>query len=124
MWKSNFPWHDLYDSPRDTDGQTYFDLSPPSVSRDPQHEGPSTSSDVPMTPVPVPNESMPDVITDEPDTSEIPVLPNSVYAPLRNPRVRWRSDVLEHPTPQTVSPPVVSSQSVPRSHTIMVSREV
>ena len=66
-----------------------------------------------MTPVPVPDESMPDVIADEPDTSEIPVLPNSVYAPVRNPRVRWRSDVLEHPTPQFVSPPVVSSQNVP-----------
>ena len=34
--------------------------------------GPSTSSDVPMTPVPVPDESMPDAIANEPDTSEIP----------------------------------------------------
>ena len=66
-----------------------------------------------MIPVPVPDEATPDVIVDEPDTSEIPVLPNSVYAPVRNPRVRWRSDVLEHPTPQTVSPPVVFSQDVP-----------
>ena len=66
-----------------------------------------------MTPAPVPDESMPEVIADEPDTSEIPVLPNSMYAPVRNPRVRWRSDVLENPTPQTVSPPVVSSQNVP-----------
>ena len=41
------------------------------------------------------------------------MLPTSVCAPVRNPRVRWRSDVLEHPTPQTVSPPVVSSQNVP-----------
>ena len=40
------PWHDLYDSRRDTDEQTYFDLCPPGVSRDP-HGGPSTSSDVP-----------------------------------------------------------------------------
>ena len=55
-----------------------FDLSPPGVSRDPQHGGPSTSNDVPMTPVPVPEESMPDAIADEPDTSEIPMLPNSV----------------------------------------------
>ena len=66
-----------------------------------------------MTPVPVTDEPVPDAIADEPDTSEIPVLPNSVYAPVRNPRVRWRSDVLEHPTPQTASPPVVSSQDVP-----------
>ena len=59
--EEQLPWHDLYDSPRDTDEQTYFDLSPPAVSRDPQYEGPSTSSDVPMTSVPVPDESMPDV---------------------------------------------------------------
>ena len=83
------------------------------VSRDPQYGGPSTSNDVPITPVPVPDESMADVIADEPDTSEIPMMPNSVHAPVRNPRVRWRSDVLEHPTPQTVSPPVVSSSNVP-----------
>ena len=49
----------------------------------------------------------------EPDTSEIPTLPNSsVYAPVRNPRARWRSDALELPTPQSVFP-VVSSQNVP-----------
>ena len=96
-------WHDLYDSLRDTDEETYFDLSPPGVSRDPQYGGPSTSNDVPMTPVPVPDESMPNVIADEP----------AVYASVRNPRVRWRSNVLEHPTPQTASSPVVSSQNVP-----------
>ena len=107
--EEQLPWHDLYDSLRGTDEQ----LSPPGVSRDPQYGGPSTSSDVPMTPVPVPDESMPDVIEDEPYTSEIPMLPNSVYAPVRNPRVRWRSDALEHPTPQLVLPPVVSSQNVP-----------
>ena len=111
--EEQLPWHDLYDSLRDTDEQTYFDLSPPGVSRDPQYGGPSTSSDFPMTPVPVTDESMQDAIANEPDTSEIPVLPNSVYAPVRNPRVRWRSDVLGHSTPQTVSPPVVSSQNVP-----------
>ena len=111
--EEQLPWHDLYDSLRETDEQTYIDLSPPGVSRDPQYGGPSTSSDVPMTPVPVPDESMPDVIADEPDISEIPVLPNSVYAPMRNPRVRWRRDALEHPTPQIVLLPVVSSQNVP-----------
>ena len=93
------------------------------VSRDPQYGGPSTSSDVPMTPVPVPDESMSDVIAREPDTSEIPVLPNSVYAPVRNPRVRWHSDVLEHLSPQTVSPPVVSSQNVPAATPSPVTRE-
>ena len=76
--EEQLPWHDLYDSLRETDEQTYFDLSPPGVSRDPQYGGPSTSSDVPMTPIPVAGESMPDVIADEPDTSEIPVLPSSV----------------------------------------------
>ena len=81
-----------------------------------------------MTPIPVPDKSLPDVIADEPDTSEIPVLPNSVYAPVRTPRERWHSDVLEHPTPQTVSPPVVSSQNVPAatpswSPTLPVTRE-
>ena len=55
---------------------------------------------------------MPDATADEPDTSEIPVLPNSVYAPVRDSRVRWRSDVLEHPAPQTALL-VVSSQNVP-----------
>ena len=55
---------------------------------------------------------MPDVIADKPETSESPVLPNSAYAPVRNPRGRWRSDVLERPTPQT-DLPVVSSQNVP-----------
>ena len=58
----------------------------------PQYGGPSTSNDVPMTPIPVPDESMPDAIADEPDTSEIPVLPNSENAPVRNPRACWRSD--------------------------------
>ena len=107
------PWLDLYDSLRDTDEQTYFDLCPPGASRDPQYQGPSTSSDAPMTPIPVADESMPDAIVGEPDTSEIPVLPNSSkYAPVRNPRVRWRSDALELPTPQTASP-AVSPQSVP-----------
>ena len=101
--EEQLPWHDLCDSPRDTDEQIYFDLCPPGVSRDPQYGGPSTSSDAPMTPVPVTDGSITDAIADEPDTSEIPVLPNSVYAPVRNPRVRWRSDVLEHPTPQTAS---------------------
>ena len=66
-----------------------------------------------MTQVPVTDESMPDAIANEPDTSEIPVLPISVCAPVRNPRVRWRSDVLGHPAPQTTLPPVVSSQNVP-----------
>ena len=42
-----------------------------------------------------------------------PCCQNSVYAPVRNPRVRWRSDALEHPTPQLVLPPVVSTQNVP-----------
>ena len=110
--EEQLPWHDLYDSLRETDEQTYFDLSPPGVSRDPQHGGPSTSSDVPMKPIPVPDEFMPDAIADEPDTSEIPVLPNSIYAPVCNPRVRWRSDALEHPTPEPVLPPVVSLQNV------------
>ena len=92
---------------------TYFDLCPPGASRDPQHEGPSTSTDASTTPIPVADESMPDAIAGEPDTSEIPVLPNSsVYAPVRNPRVRWRSDALELPAPQTASL-VVSSQNVP-----------
>ena len=68
---------------------------------------------------------MPDVIADEPDTSENPVLPNSVSAPVRNPRVRWRSDTLGHPAPQPVLPLVVSSQTVPasRSPPLPVTRE-
>ena len=45
--EEQLPWHDLYDSLRETDEQTYFDLCPPGVSRDPQYGGPSTSSDVP-----------------------------------------------------------------------------
>ena len=70
---------------------------------------------------------MPDVIADESKTSETPVLPNSAYAPVRNPRVRWRSVVVERPTPQTDSP-VVSSQNVPaatssRSTSIPVTHE-
>ena len=100
--EEQLPWHDLYDSLRDTGEQTYFDLCPPGASRDPQYGGPSTASDAPMTPIPVADESMPDAIAGEPDTSEIPVSPNSsVYAPVRNPRVRWRSDALELPAPQT-----------------------
>ena len=107
------PWHDLYDSLRDIDEQTYFDLCTPGAFRDPQYENPSTASDVTMTPIPVADESMPDAVAGEPDTSEIPVLPNSsVYAPVRNPRVRWRSDALELPTPQSALP-AVSSQDVP-----------
>ena len=39
--EEQLPWHDLYDSLRETDEQTYFDLSPPGVSRDPQYGGPS-----------------------------------------------------------------------------------
>ena len=58
--KNTVEGYDLYDSLRETDEQTYFDLNPPGVSRDPQFEGPSTSSDVPMTPVPAPDESMPE----------------------------------------------------------------
>ena len=102
--EEQLPWHDLYDSlHRHVRLVCLVILS---------NGGPSTSSDVPMTPIPVQDE-LPDVIADEPDTSEIPVLPNYVFAPVRNPRVRWCSDVLEHPTPQTVSPPLVSSQNEP-----------
>ena len=54
--EEQLPWHDLYDSPRDTDEQTYFDLCPPGVSRDPQYGGLSTSSDAPMTPVRTPSQ--------------------------------------------------------------------
>ena len=110
--EEQLPWYDLYDSLRDTDEETYFDICLPGASRDPQHEGPSTSSDAPMTPILVADESMPDAIAGEPDTSEIPVLTNSAYAPVRNPRVRWRSDASEHHTPQPVLL-VVSSQNVP-----------
>ena len=120
-WRSNFPWHDLYDSLRDTDEQTYFDLSPPSVSRDPQYGGPSTSNDVPMTPVLVSDESMLDATTDEPDTSEVRVLPNSVYAPGRNPRVRWRSDVLKKPYATDCFITCCAFTKCAGSHTIMVS---
>ena len=95
------PWHDLYDSLRDSDEQTYFDLSPSGESRDPQYEGPSTSNDVTMTQIPVPDESIPVVIADEPDSSEVPVFPNSVNAPVRNQRLRWCSDIAEH-TPKIV----------------------
>ena len=97
--EEQLPWHDFYDSLRDTGEQAYFDLCPPGASRDPRCEGPHTSSDVPMTPVP--GDSVPDVTADEPmpDTSEFPVPSSSVYAPARNPRVRWRSDALERPTP-------------------------
>ena len=42
--EEQLPWHDLYDSLRDTD-ETYVDLCPPGVSRE-QYGGPSTSSDV------------------------------------------------------------------------------
>ena len=76
-WKSNSRGMIFFDSLRETDEHTYFDLSP-GVSRDPQYGRPSTSNDVPMTPVPVPDETMPDTIADEPDTSGIPVLPNYV----------------------------------------------
>ena len=111
--EEQLPWHYLNDSLRDTDEQTYFDLCPPGASRDPQYGNPSTASDAPMTPIPVADESMPDAVAGEPDTSEIPVLPNSsVYAPVRNPRLRWRSDALELSTPQSALP-VVSSQNVP-----------
>ena len=34
--EEQLPWHDLYDSLRETREQTYLDLSPPGVSRDPQ----------------------------------------------------------------------------------------
>ena len=74
--EEQLPWHDICDPLRDTDEQTYFDLS--------QYGGPSTSSDVPMTLVPATDGSMPDAIANEPDTSEIPVLPNSVHTPVRN----------------------------------------
>ena len=57
--EEKLPWHDLYDSLRDTDEQTYFDLCPPGASRNNQYGNPSTGSDVPMTPIPVADESMP-----------------------------------------------------------------
>ena len=99
--KEQLPWHDLYDSLRDTGEQAYFDLCPPGAYRDPRCEGSPISSDVPMTPTPVPGDSMPDVTADEPmpDTPEFPVPNSSVYALVRNPRARWRSDALELPTP-------------------------
>ena len=49
-------WYDLYDSLSDTGEQAYFDLRPPGASRDPRCEGPPISSDVPMTPPPVPGD--------------------------------------------------------------------
>ena len=67
---------------------------------------------------------MPDAIAGESDTSEIPVLPNSsMYAPVRNPRMRWRSDALEIPTPQTALP-VVSSAKCAYSHTTLANTNV
>ena len=111
--EEQLPWNDLYDSLRDTSERAYFDLCPPGASRDPQYERPSTSSDAPERPTTVADESMPDAIAGEPDTSDFPVLPNSsTYAPVRNPRVCWRSDALELPTPQTAAP-AVSPKSVP-----------
>ena len=87
--EEQFPWHDLYDSFRDIDEQKYFDLCPFGASGNPQCEGPSASTDAPMTPIPVADDSMSAAIAGEPDTPEIPVLPNSsMCAPLRNPRVR------------------------------------
>ena len=99
--EEQLPWCDLYDSLRDTGEQAYFDLCPPGASRDPRCEGPPNSSDVPVTPPPVLGDPVPDVTADEPmpDTSEFPVPDSSVYAPVRNPRARWRSDALELPTP-------------------------
>ena len=111
--EEQLPWHDHYDFPFVTQMNRHTSISVRLVCLVILSIEVLTSSDVPMTPVPVPDESMLDAIADEPDTSEIPLLPNSVFAPVRNPRVRWRSDVLEHPAPQTVSPPVVSSQNVP-----------
>ena len=94
-------WYDLYDSLRNTGEQAYVDLCPPVVSRDPRCEEPPISSDVPMKPTPVPGDSVPDVTADDPmpDTSEFPAPNSSVHAPVRNPRVRWRSDALELPAP-------------------------
>ena len=83
-----------------------------------QYEGFSTSSDIPMPATPVTNEPVPDTTADEPmpDTSDIPVLPNSsTYASGRNPRVPWRSDVQELPTPQT-APSVALSPECAFSH--------
>ena len=48
--EEQLPWHDLHDSLRDTDEQTYVDLCPPGASRDLQYERPSTTSDAPMIP--------------------------------------------------------------------------
>ena len=103
--EEQLPWHDLYDSHRDTDEQTYFDLCPPGASRDPQHEGPSSAAQ--LTPLPVPDEPMP-------DTFDVPVPNSSVYAPVHNSRVRWRSDVLQTPTPQPVRP-VEPLENVPQN---------
>ena len=60
--EEQLPWHDLHDSLRDTDEQTYFDLCLRGASRDPQYGNPSTASDAPMTPIPVADESMPDAV--------------------------------------------------------------
>ena len=62
-----------------------------------------------MTPVPVPDESMPDVIADEPDTSKIPVLPNSVYAPVTRETPSVQQPVTPHVDVQPESPPPASS---------------
>ena len=111
--EEQLPWRDLYDPLCHTDEQTYVDLCPLGASRNPQYEGPSTSSDAPMTPTPVADESTPDATASEPDTSGIPVLPkHPMHAPVRKPRVPWRSDALGVSTPQAAQP-VVSPQNVP-----------
>ena len=96
--EEQLPWRDLYDPLCHTDEQTYVDPCPLGASRNPQYEGPSTSSDAPMTPTPVADESTPDATAGEPDTSGIPVLLKPpMHAPVRKPRVPWRSDALESP---------------------------
>ena len=69
-----------------------------------------------MTPVPVPDESMPDVIAEEPNTSEIPVLPSSVCTVLPPPPlpvIRETPSVQQPATPhidvQPEFPPPASS---------------
>ena len=64
--EEQLPWYDLYDSLRDTSEQAYFDLCPSGASRDPRCEGPPISSDVPMTPPPVPGDPVPEITADEP----------------------------------------------------------